>query len=105
MSTTQLLFDTAHVFDRSVDAIDEEMAEASVDKIFESSIEWPNLPPRTLDRVILDGHRVHEGARSERDAVVRGVLADVDVIVIRKYKAELVVHTGRCGFLAAGTLP
>eukprot|EP00965_Chrysotila_dentata_P112340 3713757-Pleurochrysis_carterae.AAC.1 len=41
---------TAYVFDGSVDGIDGEMAEARVDKIFESPIELPNLPPRTLDR-------------------------------------------------------
>eukprot|EP00965_Chrysotila_dentata_P089148 2943742-Pleurochrysis_carterae.AAC.1 len=66
------------------------MAEASVDKIFELPIELPNLLPRTLDRVILAGHRVHKGVRSERDCVVCGVLADADVVVIRKYKAQLV---------------
>eukprot|EP00965_Chrysotila_dentata_P103946 3432268-Pleurochrysis_carterae.AAC.1 len=49
MSVTQLPFDTAHVFNGSVDGIDEEMAEASVDKIFELHIELPNSPPRTLD--------------------------------------------------------
>eukprot|EP00965_Chrysotila_dentata_P003789 124172-Pleurochrysis_carterae.AAC.1 len=69
MSVTQVLFDTAYVFDGSVDAIDGEIAEASVDKIFElpieSPIELPNLPPHTLDRVSLAGHRVHEGVRSE----------------------------------------
>eukprot|EP00965_Chrysotila_dentata_P143426 4738974-Pleurochrysis_carterae.AAC.1 len=64
---TQLLFDTAHVFDGSLHAIDGEMAEASVDKIFEWHIELTHLPPRTLDRIILAGHRVHEGVRSERD--------------------------------------
>eukprot|EP00965_Chrysotila_dentata_P067796 2243135-Pleurochrysis_carterae.AAC.1 len=52
MSVTQVLFDTAYVFDGS-DAIDGEMAEASVDKIFALHIELPNLPPRTLDCVIL----------------------------------------------------
>eukprot|EP00959_Pyramimonas_sp_CCMP1952_P232519 4859333-Pyramimonas_sp.AAC.1 len=70
------------------------MAEASVDKIFELPIKLPNLPPRTLDRVILAGHRVHEGVRSERDGVVCGVLSDADVVVIRKYKAQLVVQVG-----------
>eukprot|EP00965_Chrysotila_dentata_P039926 1326188-Pleurochrysis_carterae.AAC.1 len=60
MSVTQLLFDTAYVFDESVDAIDGEMVEASVEKIFELHIELPNLPPCTLDHVILAGHRVHE---------------------------------------------
>eukprot|EP00965_Chrysotila_dentata_P130162 4303698-Pleurochrysis_carterae.AAC.1 len=61
MSVTQLLyFDTANVFDGSVDAVNGEMVEASVDKIFELQIELPNLSPRTLDRVILAGHRVHE---------------------------------------------
>eukprot|EP00965_Chrysotila_dentata_P051901 1723044-Pleurochrysis_carterae.AAC.1 len=70
MSVTQLLyFDTANVFDGSVDAVNGEMAEASVDKIFELQIKLPNLPPRTLDRVIIAGHRVHEGVRSERDGV------------------------------------
>eukprot|EP00965_Chrysotila_dentata_P123913 4096032-Pleurochrysis_carterae.AAC.1 len=64
MSVTQLLFDTAYVFDGNVDAIDKEMAEASVDKIFGLPIELPKLPPRTLDQVILAGHRVHEGVRS-----------------------------------------
>eukprot|EP00965_Chrysotila_dentata_P102789 3393703-Pleurochrysis_carterae.AAC.1 len=68
---TQLLFDTAHVFDGSVDAIYGEMVEASVDKIFklpiELPIELPKLPPRTPYRVIPDGHRVHDGVRSERD--------------------------------------
>eukprot|EP00965_Chrysotila_dentata_P046505 1545481-Pleurochrysis_carterae.AAC.1 len=68
------------------------MAEASVDKIFGLHIELTNLPPRTLDRVIFAGHRVHEGVRSERDGVVGGVLADVDVVIIRKYKAQLVVQ-------------
>eukprot|EP00965_Chrysotila_dentata_P058518 1941020-Pleurochrysis_carterae.AAC.1 len=68
------------------------MAETSVDKIFELHIELPNSPPRTLDRVILAGHRVHNGVRSERDGVVRGALADADVAVIRKYKAQLVVQ-------------
>eukprot|EP00965_Chrysotila_dentata_P044129 1466854-Pleurochrysis_carterae.AAC.1 len=84
MSVTQLLFDTAHVSDRSVDATNGEMAEASVDKIFKLPIELINLPPRTFDRVILAGHRVHEGVRSERDGLVCGVLADADVVVIRK---------------------
>eukprot|EP00965_Chrysotila_dentata_P009259 301848-Pleurochrysis_carterae.AAC.1 len=60
------------------------MAEASVDKIFKLYIELPNLPPRTLNRVILDGHRIHKGVRSERDGVVCGFLADADVVVIRK---------------------
>eukprot|EP00965_Chrysotila_dentata_P123170 4071538-Pleurochrysis_carterae.AAC.1 len=68
------------------------MAEASVDEISELPIELPNMPPRTLDRVILAGHRVHDGVRSERDGVVRVVLADADVVVIRKYKAQLVVQ-------------
>eukprot|EP00965_Chrysotila_dentata_P020082 664377-Pleurochrysis_carterae.AAC.1 len=85
MSVTQVLFDTAHVFDESADAIDGEMAEASVDKIFELHIELTNLPPPTLDRVILAGPRVHEGVRSEHDGVFCGVLADADVVVIRKY--------------------
>eukprot|EP00965_Chrysotila_dentata_P135197 4470140-Pleurochrysis_carterae.AAC.1 len=44
MSVTQVLFDTAYVFDGSVDAIDGGMAEASVNKIFELPIELPNLP-------------------------------------------------------------
>eukprot|EP00965_Chrysotila_dentata_P033742 1123037-Pleurochrysis_carterae.AAC.1 len=39
MSMTQLLFDTAHVFDGSVDAMDGEMTEARADKIFELPIE------------------------------------------------------------------
>eukprot|EP00965_Chrysotila_dentata_P005425 178179-Pleurochrysis_carterae.AAC.1 len=70
MSMTQLLFDAAHVFDGSADAIDGEMAEASVDNIFESRIHRiAHLPPRTLDRVIVACHRVHEGVRSERDGV------------------------------------
>eukprot|EP00965_Chrysotila_dentata_P027593 917077-Pleurochrysis_carterae.AAC.1 len=43
MSVTQLLFNTAHVFDGSIDAIDGEMAEASVHKIFELPIDLPNL--------------------------------------------------------------
>eukprot|EP00965_Chrysotila_dentata_P158165 5225819-Pleurochrysis_carterae.AAC.1 len=63
MSVTQLHFDTAYIIDGSVDAIDGEVAEASVEKNFE----LPNLPPRTINRVILAGHRVHEGVRSERD--------------------------------------
>eukprot|EP00965_Chrysotila_dentata_P037513 1247842-Pleurochrysis_carterae.AAC.1 len=92
MSVTQVLFDTAYVYDGSVDMIDGEMAEASVDKSFELHIELPNVPPRTLDRVILAGHRVHEGVRSERDGVVCGVLADADVVIIRKYKAQLVIQ-------------
>eukprot|EP00965_Chrysotila_dentata_P032425 1081105-Pleurochrysis_carterae.AAC.1 len=46
------------------------MAEASVDKIFELPIEMTNLPLRTLDQVILAGHRVHEDVRSERDGVL-----------------------------------
>eukprot|EP00965_Chrysotila_dentata_P020154 667297-Pleurochrysis_carterae.AAC.1 len=60
MSVTQVLFDTAYVFDGRVDAVDGEIPEASVDKIFELQIELPNLlelhielpnlPPRTLDR-------------------------------------------------------
>eukprot|EP00965_Chrysotila_dentata_P066130 2189463-Pleurochrysis_carterae.AAC.1 len=79
MSMTQLLLDTAYVFDESVDAIDGEMAEASVYKIFELHIELPNLPPRTLNRVILANHRVHEGLRSKRDGIVCGALADADV--------------------------
>eukprot|EP00965_Chrysotila_dentata_P043585 1449339-Pleurochrysis_carterae.AAC.1 len=68
------------------------MAEASVDKIIELPIELPNLPPRTLDRVVFAGHRVHEGVRSERDRVVCGVLADADVVVVRKNKAQPVVQ-------------
>eukprot|EP00965_Chrysotila_dentata_P040829 1353457-Pleurochrysis_carterae.AAC.1 len=53
----------------------------------------PNLPPRTLDRVILASHRVHKGATSERDGVVCGLLADADVVVvIRKNKAQLIVQ-------------
>eukprot|EP00965_Chrysotila_dentata_P016574 549414-Pleurochrysis_carterae.AAC.1 len=68
------------------------MAEASVDKIFELHTELPNLLPRTLDRVILASHRVHKGVRSKRDGVVRGALADADVIVVRKNKAQLVVQ-------------
>eukprot|EP00965_Chrysotila_dentata_P186377 6153800-Pleurochrysis_carterae.AAC.2 len=92
MSVTQLLFNTAHVFDKSGDAIDGEMAEPSANKIFEFPIKMPNLPPRTLDRVILAGHHVHEGVRNERNGVVRGVLADADVVVIWKYKAQLVVQ-------------
>eukprot|EP00965_Chrysotila_dentata_P032016 1067597-Pleurochrysis_carterae.AAC.1 len=68
------------------------MAEASVDKIFELHIKLPNLPPCTPHRVILDGHRVHEDVRSERDGVVRVVLANTDVVVIRKYKAQLVIQ-------------
>eukprot|EP00965_Chrysotila_dentata_P043947 1460870-Pleurochrysis_carterae.AAC.1 len=68
------------------------MAEASVDKIFELHIEFAKLPSRTLDQVILAGHRVHEGVRSEREGVVCGVLANADVVVIRKYKAQLVVQ-------------
>eukprot|EP00965_Chrysotila_dentata_P168336 5559026-Pleurochrysis_carterae.AAC.1 len=76
MSVTQLLFDTAYLINESIDAIDGEMAEASVNKT--------NLPPRTLDRIIFAGHRVHEGVRSERDdGVVRGALADADVVVIQ----------------------
>eukprot|EP00965_Chrysotila_dentata_P162412 5364096-Pleurochrysis_carterae.AAC.1 len=70
------------------------MAEASVDKIFDLHIELTNLPPRTLDRVILAGHHVHEGVKSERDCVVCGVLVDADVVVIRKYNAQLVVQVG-----------
>eukprot|EP00965_Chrysotila_dentata_P156618 5174805-Pleurochrysis_carterae.AAC.1 len=58
------------------------MAKASVDSIFEMHIELPNLPPHTLDRVILAGHRVHEGVRSERDGVVRGALTDAEVFVV-----------------------
>eukprot|EP00965_Chrysotila_dentata_P178629 5899290-Pleurochrysis_carterae.AAC.1 len=53
-----------------------------------------NLPPRTLDRVILAGHRVNEGVRSERYGVVCGVLAEADVVVIRRYRAQLVVQVG-----------
>eukprot|EP00965_Chrysotila_dentata_P096905 3202549-Pleurochrysis_carterae.AAC.1 len=68
------------------------MADASVDKICELHIELTDLPPRTLDRVILAGHRVREGVRSKRDGVVCGVLADADVVVIWKYKAQLVVQ-------------
>eukprot|EP00965_Chrysotila_dentata_P046506 1545482-Pleurochrysis_carterae.AAC.1 len=68
------------------------MAEASVDNIFELPIELPNFPPRTLDRDILAGHRAHEGVRSERDGVLCEVLADADVVLIRKYKAQLVVQ-------------
>eukprot|EP00965_Chrysotila_dentata_P083971 2771962-Pleurochrysis_carterae.AAC.1 len=68
------------------------MAEASVDKIFELPIKLPNLSPRPLDRVILAGYRVHEGGRNERDGALRGGLADADVVVIRKYKAQLVVQ-------------
>eukprot|EP00965_Chrysotila_dentata_P017465 580589-Pleurochrysis_carterae.AAC.1 len=90
MSVTQLLFDTAYVFDGSVDAVDGEMAEASVDTIFELPIEVPNLPPRTLDRVLFAGHRVHEGVGSERDGVSCRVLSDADVVIIWKYKAQLV---------------
>eukprot|EP00965_Chrysotila_dentata_P102847 3395860-Pleurochrysis_carterae.AAC.1 len=90
MSVPQQLLDIAYVFDGCVDAIDGEMAEASVDNIFELHIELTNLPPHTLDRVILASHRVHEGVRSERDGVVCGVFADADVVVIRKYKAQLV---------------
>eukprot|EP00965_Chrysotila_dentata_P033360 1110498-Pleurochrysis_carterae.AAC.1 len=59
---------------------------------FELPIEWTNLPPRRLDRVILAGHHVREGVRSERDGVVCGVFADADAVVIRKYKAQLVVQ-------------
>eukprot|EP00965_Chrysotila_dentata_P159008 5253062-Pleurochrysis_carterae.AAC.1 len=92
MSVTQLPFDTAHVFDGSVDTINEEMAEASVDKIFGLIIELTNLPSCTLDRVILAGDRVHKSVRSERDGIVRGVLADADVDVIRKYRAQLVAQ-------------
>eukprot|EP00965_Chrysotila_dentata_P204064 6182112-Pleurochrysis_carterae.AAC.1 len=56
MSMTQLLFDyTVHVFDGSVDATGGEKAEASVTRF--SNYVLPNLPPRTLDRVILAGHR------------------------------------------------
>eukprot|EP00965_Chrysotila_dentata_P149178 4926708-Pleurochrysis_carterae.AAC.2 len=69
MSVTQLLFDTAHMFDKSVDVIDGEMAKASVDKILKLPIELLFLRPGTLDRVILAGHRVQEGVRSERDGV------------------------------------
>eukprot|EP00965_Chrysotila_dentata_P044095 1465588-Pleurochrysis_carterae.AAC.1 len=90
MSMTQLPFDAAYVFDGSVDAIDGEMTEASVDKISELPIELTSFPPRPLDLVILAGHRVHEGVRSKRDGVVCGVLADANVVVIRKYKAQLV---------------
>eukprot|EP00965_Chrysotila_dentata_P048784 1619084-Pleurochrysis_carterae.AAC.1 len=68
------------------------MAEASVNKVFELHIELPNLPPRTLDLVILAGLRVHEGVRSEHDGLVCGVFADADVLVIRKDKAQLVVQ-------------
>eukprot|EP00965_Chrysotila_dentata_P112645 3722864-Pleurochrysis_carterae.AAC.1 len=68
------------------------MAEASVDTIFELAIKLPNLPPRTLDHFILAGHRVHEGVRSERGGVVCGILAYADVLVVRKYKALLVVQ-------------
>eukprot|EP00965_Chrysotila_dentata_P139845 4623269-Pleurochrysis_carterae.AAC.1 len=60
------------------------MAEASVDKILELHIELPNLPPRTLDQVILAGYRVHEGVRSKRGGVVCEVLADVDMVLIWK---------------------
>eukprot|EP00965_Chrysotila_dentata_P104265 3443306-Pleurochrysis_carterae.AAC.1 len=70
MSVTQLLFNTAQVFDRRVGTIDGEMAEASVDTILELPIEFPNLPPRTIDRVNIAGNRIHEGARSKRDGVV-----------------------------------
>eukprot|EP00965_Chrysotila_dentata_P083060 2740175-Pleurochrysis_carterae.AAC.1 len=50
----QLLFNAAYVIDGGVDAIDGEMAEACVDKVFKT----PNLPPRTLDHVIVaGGHR------------------------------------------------
>eukprot|EP00965_Chrysotila_dentata_P145984 4822899-Pleurochrysis_carterae.AAC.1 len=83
MNVTQLPFNTAHVFDGSVDAINGKMAEMSVDKIFELPIKLINLPPRTLDRVVLAGHRVHEGIRSKRDGVVLGVLANPDVVVVR----------------------
>eukprot|EP00965_Chrysotila_dentata_P025466 846837-Pleurochrysis_carterae.AAC.2 len=71
-------------------SMEKSMAEASVDKI----IELPKLPPRTLDRVALASHCVQEGVRSEYNGVVCGVLADADVDVIRKYKAQLVIHVG-----------
>eukprot|EP00965_Chrysotila_dentata_P098461 3254747-Pleurochrysis_carterae.AAC.1 len=85
LNVAKLPFNAMQVIDGSVDAIDGEMAKASVNKIFD----LPNLPPRTLDRVILAGHRLHERVRSERDGVVRGVLADADLVVIWKYKAQL----------------
>eukprot|EP00965_Chrysotila_dentata_P139198 4603041-Pleurochrysis_carterae.AAC.1 len=69
MSITQVLFDAAYVFDGSVDAIDGEMARRAWTRFSKLHIELPNLPPRTLDRLILAGHRVHEGVRSERDGV------------------------------------
>eukprot|EP00965_Chrysotila_dentata_P051700 1716020-Pleurochrysis_carterae.AAC.1 len=81
------------------------MAMASEDKISELPIKLLNLPPRTLDRVILAGYRAHEAVRSERDGVVCRGLADANVVLIPKYKAQLVVQIARCGFLASGTLP
>eukprot|EP00965_Chrysotila_dentata_P173040 5710230-Pleurochrysis_carterae.AAC.1 len=92
MSMTQLLFDTAHVFDGSIDAIDGEMAEASVDKIFELPIELTNLPCRSRP---CHSHRSPHKRRCQKRArggVVCGAFAEADVVVIRKYKAQLVVQ-------------
>eukprot|EP00965_Chrysotila_dentata_P131417 4344162-Pleurochrysis_carterae.AAC.1 len=59
----QLLFNAAYVIDGGVGAIDGEM-EASVDKIFKT----PNLPPRTLDHVIVaGGHCADKVVGRERD--------------------------------------
>eukprot|EP00965_Chrysotila_dentata_P243147 6205257-Pleurochrysis_carterae.AAC.2 len=77
MSLVQLLFNAAHVVDGSVDAINGEMAKR-------------NLPPGTLEHVILASSHVHDGIRRERDGVVCGSLADADLVVAWKYKAKLV---------------
>eukprot|EP00965_Chrysotila_dentata_P105221 3475262-Pleurochrysis_carterae.AAC.1 len=90
MSAVKLPLNATHVVDGSVDAIDGGMAEASVDKIFE----LPNLPPRTLDRVILAGHRVQNCISGERDGIVCGGFADADVVVVWKNKAQFVVEAG-----------
>eukprot|EP00965_Chrysotila_dentata_P032024 1067824-Pleurochrysis_carterae.AAC.4 len=90
MSVAKLPFNATHVFDGSVDAIDREMTEASVDKII---VELPNLPPLTLDRVVLAGHRVHEGICGERDGIVCSGVADADVVVVWKNTAQFVVES------------
>eukprot|EP00965_Chrysotila_dentata_P040299 1337471-Pleurochrysis_carterae.AAC.1 len=74
MSVGKLPSNAMHVADGSVNAIHGETAKASVDKI----LELPNIPPPTLDRVILAGHRVHENISGERGGVVCNGIADAE---------------------------
>eukprot|EP00965_Chrysotila_dentata_P020659 684057-Pleurochrysis_carterae.AAC.1 len=82
-AVTQLLLNTAHVLDRSIDAIDEEWLRRAWTIFSNCRSNCPTCPFSRSTVKFLAGHRVHEGFRSKRDGLVCGVLADADVVVIR----------------------